>query len=500
MVLGETAAAEHGSAELGATGPGVAGSATALPSLPPIIRAWERDLLAAPTKEQGPTELERFAALAAGPFHVLNPAQFRSNVRDFQRVGIDASVDLTIYFARKANKSECWLPVVAEEGHGVDVASGAEFIGALSGGVPAHKLVVTGAEKADSLLDLAIRHGSLLVVDSPAELLRVHTLAGKIAPGHSARVLLRLLPETQSYSRFGTSVAEWTKTLDALRQDETCGIDCTGVSFHLNGYSAQERGEQAHRALDFLAELRQRHWQANTLDIGGGLSIQYCDSQDWEKFSRTVFGDQTDAEIFHSDRRPQTTYPYGGQAANGPDMLAEVLRTQHPGADSAAGPTVADRLRTEHVRLAIEPGRALLDGCGFSVFPIQGVKERDGYAIATASGLSMSVSEQWKSSEFLPDMTLWPSEGGVEKRTDNLTTALCVGGSSCMEYDMLTWRKVPLHRKPRRGDLLIYHNTAGYQMDKNESEFHQMRLPMRFVYSDAATPPRIDRPHHEEMP
>lgn len=59
----------------------------------------------------------------------------------------------------------------------------------------------------------------------------------------------------------------------------------------------------------------------------------------------------------------------------------------------------------------------------------------------------------------------------------------CVGGASCLEYDMLTWRKVALPRQPRRGDLLIYPNTAGYQMDKNESEFHQRPLPPKIVVS-----------------
>ena len=53
-----------------------------------------------------------------------------------------------------------------------------------------------------------------------------------------------------------------------------------------------------------------------------------------------------------------------------------------------------------------------------------------------------------------------------------------------MEYDMLTWRKVWFERPAEVGDLLIYHNTAGYQMDKNESQFHQLPLPTRFVLEE----------------
>jgi diaminopimelate decarboxylase len=117
----------------------------------------------------------------------------------------------------------------------------------------------------------------------------------------------------------------------------------------------------------------------------------------------------------------------------------------------------------------------LLDGAGFTVFPVNGFKRRGDYGIVTVLGLSMSLSEQWKSSEFLLDPTLWP------EKEPTVPVRSCVGGASCMEYDMLTWRKVLLPREPRHGDLLIYPNTAGYQMDKNESEFHQRPLPTKLV-------------------
>jgi diaminopimelate decarboxylase len=46
---------------------------------------------------------------------------------------------------------------------------------------------------------------------------------------------------------------------------------------------------------------------------------------------------------------------------------------------------------------------------------------------------------------------------------------------------VLSWRKIPFPRRPEIGDLLIYLNTAGYQMDSNESEFHQLPLPPKVV-------------------
>lgn len=41
---------------------------------------------------------------------------------------------------------------------------------------------------------------------------------------------------------------------------------------------------------------------------------------------------------------------------------------------------------------------------------------------------------------------------------------------------MITWRKIKFDYLPEPGDYLIYYNTAGYQMDSNESNFHKIPL------------------------
>jgi diaminopimelate decarboxylase len=46
---------------------------------------------------------------------------------------------------------------------------------------------------------------------------------------------------------------------------------------------------------------------------------------------------------------------------------------------------------------------------------------------------------------------------------------------------MVSWRKLRLPRRPVPGDLLVYLNTAGYQMDSNESPFHDLPLPHKAV-------------------
>lgn len=92
-------------------------------------------------------------------------------------------------------------------------------------------------------------------------------------------------------------------------------------------------------------------------------------------------------------------------------------------------------------------------------------------------GTSLSLSEQWFNSEYLPDPVLLPQDPGAERGTFPAS----VGAATCLESDLLTWRKIPFPVRPRTGDLLVYPNTAGYQMDSNESPFHDLPLPPKVV-------------------
>lgn len=418
-----------------------------------------------------PALLAQIAHTIGGPFHLLRPEMFAVNLAAFTDVLIEAGVAGQVYYGKKANKSSCWLSECARAGAGVDVASVPELVDALAGGVRGADLVVTGAAKVDQLLWLAARHGCLITVDAEDELERVIRLAEEPELGGPVRILLRVLPESDPHSRFGFDPRGTDSELDrALRRCVAARDQVTmhGFSFHLGGYAVAPRAAMAAELLRRCLEARERGLVADSISIGGGFAVSYLRGEDWAEFT----GGRRD-EWFHAGRTFGHFYPYH-QAPTGADMLRAVLTHPVPGHPDSQHRDLATALSTTGTRLLLEPGRALLDGAGFSVFGVRGIKRRDGYDIATVDGLSTSISEQWKHSEFLPDPILWPAAPGEP-------TAACVGGASCLEYDMLTWRKVPFPRPPRPGDLLIYPNTAGYQMDKNETEFHQLPLPARVV-------------------
>lgn len=419
-----------------------------------------------------------------GPFHLLLPGRFDANAAAFRAVLDEAGVEGRVYYAKKANKAAVWTERCARSGTGVDVASAAELRAALGHGVRGEHIVVTGPAKDGELLRLAVLQGCLTAVDALDELARL--IAESQALGRPARLLLRRLPPAQPHSRFGLDDGELDAALDRCRAAADA-VRMEGFSFHLTGYDARPRAELAAELVELCLKARLSGLQADRISIGGGFAVDYAADGDWRRFLR-----EQRPGHYHAGKAfdPAGFYPYHSPVA-GPDALRAVL---------AAG-SLAGRLRAAGVMLLLEPGRALLDRAGCTVFRVQGVKDRDGYGILTVDGTSLSLSEQWFASEYLPDPVLLPGDGRVvagapsgsgEGRAPGAEPyAACVGGASCLESDLLSWRKIRMPGRPRPGDLLVYPNTAGYQMDSNESPFHDLPLPPKVVLDlDGPAAPR----------
>ncbi|MFE7031309.1 Y4yA family PLP-dependent enzyme [Streptomyces sp. NPDC057621] len=433
--------------------------------------------------------LPELAHAFGGPFHFLLPDAFDTNLRSLYEALATAGVDGFVYFAKKANKAAVFAERAAALGAGVDVASVGELREALGHGVRGEDLMVTGPAKDPHLLRLAVQHGALIAVDALDELDAVITRAfgGRTRP---ARVLLRVLPPLQPDSRFGLAEEELATAMDRC---VTAGdaLRMEGFSFHLSGYALGPRADLAARLIDLCRTARAKGLQAHRISIGGGLPVSYTDAGSWRAFLEA----QRPAD-YHAEKtfRSGDFYPYHSPLA-GADALTALLATRPENSDT----TLAQALRNAQVQLLLEPGRALLDRAGATVFTIQGVKERDGYRLLTVDGTSLSLSEQWFGSEYLPDPRLIPQPSVDSANSGDLhepgeceapggAFPASVGAATCLESDMLTWRKIVFPRRPRAGDLLVYPNTAGYQMDSNESPFHDLPLPPKVVID------RTDRP------
>lgn len=410
------------------------------------------------------------------PLHIVLPEIFEENVVRLRQAFAEAGATADILFAKKANKADCYVTSAAALGVGIDVASAPELVKALAGGVPGHRIGISGPEKDDALHALAVQHGCLVAVDSISELRRLAATA-RLA-GRQASVVLRSRTVGQPASRFGLSAAEREAAV-GLCAELADRISLRGFSFHLNGYSVAERATAANEMIEHCLDARRRgSLSADLVNIGGGLPVRYVEPQLWDEFLA-----QNQPAHYHAAKDFKDFYPYGGQSA------AQAVRAIMAHSVNG-GQSLAAKAERNGIRFVVEPGRALLDQAGFTMYRVQQVDDRrdsDGYAIVTVSGSSFSLSEQWFNSDYLPDPLLMSARPAAEE-----VFPACVAGSTCLESDLVTWRKIGFPRPVRRGDHLVYLNTAGYQMDSNESPFHDAALPRKVVIriGDDGAPPR----------
>lgn len=402
------------------------------------------------------------------PLHVVLPQVFDATVDAFRHALDAAGVAGRVLYAKKANKARCFAQRCAALGIGIDAASAPELERALGAGMHGADIGVSGPDKSPELLALALLQGCMVAIDSLQELQRVVALARHA--GRRARLLLRCSPDTDppDRSRFGLHAAELAHALEACCR-ERASVHLKGFAFHLSGYRTDTRAHMADRLIDLCLQARAQGLPCDTVNIGGGFAVRYAEPADWARFQ-----DQQSPEHYHAGKAFEGFYPYGALRA-GADMLADILASP-----AGEGRSLAQRLRQHDLQLLLEPGRALLDQAGCTAVRIQGVKDRHatrGYALLTAEGTSFSLSEQWFNSEYLPDPLLLGAPPGPA----GPVFSACVGGTSCLDSDMLTWRKLALPRPVEPGDVLLYPNTAGYQMDSNESPFHELPLPRKVV-------------------
>lgn len=442
--------------------------------MPAKRRAWEKDILSRPDL------LRQMASAVGESYHIIDPSTFADNLADFAAVFDECGVTGRIRYGYKANKARAFVRACADAAavappsrYGVDVASAEEFGAALAAGVRGEEVMVTGPAHSDDVLRLAARHRALVALDTVEQVSRVleHT------PTEHLNILLRMRPDDTT-TRFG--ISGWGLQQAIADLQESNRIVLRGFSFHLSGYEVWPRVSMAHRAIDACQRAREVGHPADIVSIGGGIAVDYVEHRDWDTYRARESG-----EWYFDGKTAGSLYPYSTEVA-GAAMLERILCDS----DATHPECVGVRARSSGLSIMIEPGRALCDGAGVSVFTVRGVHTHtDGTDIITVSGTSMSLSEQWFDSEFLPDPELVDPRDS-QPRTD--TPIVChpaiVAGATCLDSDLLSRRRIPFSRRARVGDLIVYPNTAGYQMDSNESEFHQVPVPPKLILHRQASP------------
>lgn len=415
-------------------------------SLPPLVHP-DVARLAGPAAG----ELRRLADEGGTPFHIFFPDVMLGTVDRFRRVMDDAgNADGRIYFAVKANDANSPVAVAAAAGIGADVSSAEEFTVALGRGVPGGDISVSGPAKSAALLCLAVNQGALIQIDQPHEIEELAAAAARLGR-RLVRVSLRLQVPG---SRFGMLLPELQAVIQRIFSLGQA-IRPEGVAFHCPDYESADRVAMISQACRVLAGASASGMAPRRISIGGGLAVQYADPDTWGVCRATE-------REFVGGGRPRRLYPYTAWPA-GPEQLEQILRDSRKAlaARSASGIPVA---------VDTEPGRSMLDQAGLSVFRVLEIRPYGDRWVVVTDGNSTHLMEA-VSGEYLVDPVLI---------TDGPPAAepFCsaIAAATCLEGDWLATRFVPFARRPERGDLLVFYNTAGY-LHFRAARFHRIELP-----------------------
>lgn len=360
------------------------------------------------------------------PVFLLDEADFRTRARAYATAFAGGDV----FYASKAFSSVALLSWVADEGLGLDVATGGELAVAERAGFPMDRVLFHGNNKSVDELTRAVRLGvGRVVIDSTEEIRRLARCAE--ATGVRQRVLVRVTVGVEAHThefiatahedqKFGFSLASGgaARAIDLVLGQPS--LELVGIHSHIGSQIFDTSGFEvaAHRTVGLLADIRTRHGlELPELNLGGGLGIAYVESDD-------------------------------------PADVVEVA--------ASLNEIVQRECRAYEIpipRLAVEPGRALVGPSMVTVYEVGTVKqvELDAGALRCYVSVDGGMSDNPRTSLYDASYTVVIAD----RRSDAAPMLARVVGKHCESGDIVV-RDAWLPDDVRAGDLLAVAATGAY--------------------------------------
>lgn len=228
------------------------------------------------------------------PLFVIDEDDFRSRCREMAE---SFGGPERVHYASKAFLCTEVARWVAEEGLGLDVASGGELAVALRADFPPSRITMHGNNKSVEELRLAVRSGvAHVVLDSLPEIEMLDRVAAEegVVQDVFIRVTVGVEAHTHEFiatahedQKFGFSLAGGAAMRGVRDVFECRHLRLTGLHSHIGSQIFDIDGFDlaARRVIGLLRDIvdefgAQRTAQLEYLDLGGGLGISYVPSDD----------------------------------------------------------------------------------------------------------------------------------------------------------------------------------------------------------------------------
>ncbi len=371
------------------------------------------------------------------PLLLLDENMVRARCRAYREAAAESfpAGSLPLY-ASKALSFKRMYQIADEEGLGADVVSPGELYTAHAAGFPMEKVYFHGNNKTDADIAFAIAHGvGCIVCDNKDELAAIDREAARA--GTVQPLLLRLTPGIDPHthekintgrvdSKFGAAIETGQAEALLLHALSLRHVRVLGLHCHVGSqiFDPKPLADAAAIMLRFLAEMKEKHgYEAQTLNLGGGMGVPYLPSDPKIDYAQTVraLGRLVDGHCRSCGLTP-------------PAIL-------------------------------LEPGRSLVADAGVTLYTAGGVKRIPGFKNYVSVDGGMGDN---------PRYALYGAEHTVylASRMNAAANFRCtVAGRCCESGDVL--REDALLPEPRRGDILAVLTTGAYcySMASNYNRF-----------------------------
>lgn len=357
--------------------------------------------------------VDKLASQYGTPLYIYSLSHVLENYRRLTQAL--AGTDHLVCFSMKANSNLGLLAALAREGCGFDIVSGGELHRVLKAGADPKKVIFAGVGKTDYEIAYALEKGIFMFnIESWPEAEAINRVAG--AMKKRVKVDFRINPDVQAGAHKKISTAHkaskfglpYHETLALFKKAKALkNLDVTGIHLHIGSQITELKPfvAAAKRALELVAQLRKAGYAVKTLNMGGGLGIDYK-----------------------------------GEDAKSPEQYAAALKPLFAGSG---------------LKLLFEPGRYFVGNCGILVSSVVYVKETrwKDFVIVDAA-----MNDLIRPSLYEAYHGIVP----VRKVSRGKARTVDVVGPICESGDYLAQdRKMPL---PRKGDLLAVLSAGAYGM------------------------------------
>jgi len=449
--------------------------------LKPIVHQTIKEFL---EKEE---HLHSYIEQYGSPLNILFPEHIKDSIRSFSDVFKKYAIQGRVYYAHKPNKSQALIQQAAFEKIFLDVASETELKNALSNGFTGDRLEATGP-KNEQFLILALQHGVLISVDNMDELCDIVRLRGLLALSKPANILLRLcgfnMAPLVKDTRFGISLNQLPEVLAFCKQEQgLCNV--SGFSFHLDTSSIEEKVQALAVCVKLVQQTREHGFNTNILNIGGGFRVNFLENEsEWNAYmaalkesvvldseslswNNTGLGFRKEQGKLRGDFQFYDYYVPEAQGAYLDKLLSQRFLEDESFSLGAA-------LSELMIDLYIEPGRAMLNQTGITMAKVSFIKESARGELLV--GLDMNKTNL---NSHEQEMMVDPIIISKHKKSNN--RGVYFVGNLCLESDFIYKHKTFPAFLPEKGDLVVFINTAAYNMDFFESHTLQQRIAKKIV-------------------